>query len=155
MGAPSPTPGWYPDPSGSRGARYWDGARWTDRRHVSSNKGTWIIVGAVLLLFGACAVGAARNSDHDISPMDKDGTYYHIDDSAAGIYETRGSARPNSRPCNWMRLSEDWVEDDSIAALADAMIDRGDVSVGESARVRLRAGEWFVSHGCHPWRYVD
>ncbi len=30
-GQPSPTsppPGWYPDPSGARGQRYWDGARW-------------------------------------------------------------------------------------------------------------------------------
>ncbi|MGB9227345.1 DUF2510 domain-containing protein [Mycobacterium sp.] len=24
----SPPPGWYPDPSGARGQRYWDGTRW-------------------------------------------------------------------------------------------------------------------------------
>ena len=24
-------PGWFPDPTGHHGARYWDGAAWTDR----------------------------------------------------------------------------------------------------------------------------
>lgn len=24
----SPAPGWYPDPTGAPGARYWDGSRW-------------------------------------------------------------------------------------------------------------------------------
>lgn len=26
---PTPPPGWYPDPSGGQGQRYWDGANWT------------------------------------------------------------------------------------------------------------------------------
>ena len=25
----NPTPGWYPDPSGGGGQRYWDGRNWT------------------------------------------------------------------------------------------------------------------------------
>ncbi|HEY1653439.1 MAG TPA: RDD family protein [Acidimicrobiales bacterium] len=29
-----PPPGWYPDPSGQAGTRWWDGARWTE--HVSA-----------------------------------------------------------------------------------------------------------------------
>jgi uncharacterized protein DUF2510 len=28
----APAPGWYADPSGGAGRRYWDGARWTDQR---------------------------------------------------------------------------------------------------------------------------
>ncbi|MGH9277895.1 MAG: DUF2510 domain-containing protein, partial [Acidimicrobiales bacterium] len=27
-----PAAGWYPDPSGGSGQRYWDGTRWTDDR---------------------------------------------------------------------------------------------------------------------------
>jgi threonine/homoserine/homoserine lactone efflux protein len=31
MTQPSPQPGWYPDPSGTPGQRYWDGQQWTHR----------------------------------------------------------------------------------------------------------------------------
>lgn len=29
MTAPNPQPGWYPDPAGAPGQRYWDGRQWT------------------------------------------------------------------------------------------------------------------------------
>jgi hypothetical protein len=32
MSAPSPPPGWYPDPSGAPQQRYWDGSKWTEHR---------------------------------------------------------------------------------------------------------------------------
>ncbi|MFL6097092.1 MAG: DUF2510 domain-containing protein, partial [Blastococcus sp.] len=30
MTQPPPPPGWYPDPAGSAGTRWWDGHGWTD-----------------------------------------------------------------------------------------------------------------------------
>jgi hypothetical protein len=56
MGA---TPGWYPDPSGAPGKRYFDGAQWAEQRvapHKSTGK-AWIwIVAAVVLTFGGCSL---------------------------------------------------------------------------------------------------
>ena len=34
--AGSPQPGWYPDPSGGAGLRWWDGAQWTERTGVAT-----------------------------------------------------------------------------------------------------------------------
>jgi hypothetical protein len=158
MAAPSPPPGWYPDPSGAPVQRYFGGTRWSERRTPKSNKERlWIIVGIASLLAAGVVVMYAMDSDHSGAKrptMDKSGIYYHIDDSAAGGYETSGSARANGRPCNWMRLSPDWSTDDSIEALAKAMLDRGDVAVGQTARVTVKANEYFVSFGCEPWRYI-
>jgi hypothetical protein len=54
----NPAPGWYPDPEGSSGQRYWDGARWTDA--VSAGAGATPAPAAIkqdepstaLLIFG-------------------------------------------------------------------------------------------------------
>lgn len=34
QGTPSAPPGWYPDPENAAHGRYWNGAAWTDVRHV-------------------------------------------------------------------------------------------------------------------------
>jgi uncharacterized protein YxjI len=42
MASPTPSPGWYPDPAGSAGTRWWDGQQWTE--HVQQPQqygGSW------------------------------------------------------------------------------------------------------------------
>ncbi|MBE5410221.1 Protein of uncharacterised function (DUF2510) [Mycobacteroides abscessus subsp. abscessus] len=60
-------PGWYPDPSGAPGLRYFDGARWTDQLMRSPNKKEtpkwpWI-VGAVAVLFLIGLIGGQDRKD--------------------------------------------------------------------------------------------
>jgi hypothetical protein len=58
---PSPPPGWYPDPSGAPGQRYFDGARWTEHRSFTPQKShagktaLWVTLAVVVLFFGGCA----------------------------------------------------------------------------------------------------
>lgn len=74
---PSPPPGWYPNPSGAPGQRYWDGHKWTDvppppivppraRSNTSPLKVLAIIGAVVFALVGGCAACAALIG-HDIS----------------------------------------------------------------------------------------
>jgi hypothetical protein len=117
----------------------------------------WVLLGVLVLFFGGCTVlvliGGVSEKSKPV--LDKNGTYYHIDDSAAGTYETQGSARTNGRPCNWTRLAPDWNQKDTIEGIAASLIDKGDVARGETARVTVKSGEYFVSYGCEPWRYVS
>jgi hypothetical protein len=50
--------GWYPDPSGSGGQRYFDGANWADSQAVTPVRKRlvwpWIVAGVLLLFFGGC-----------------------------------------------------------------------------------------------------
>ena len=38
MPTPQPAPGWYPDPGGSEGERYWDGWRWTTQHRITPSR---------------------------------------------------------------------------------------------------------------------
>jgi hypothetical protein len=114
----------------------------------------WVLLAVVVLFFGACTLFAlAGSTGKDIPAMYKDGIYYQIGDSAAGTYETQGSAV--TRPCNWTRLGSNWDQKETIEDINAAWIDGGHVGQGETARVTVKSGEYFVSHGCLPWRYVD
>lgn len=78
--APAPPPGWYPDPSGGSGQRYWDGQQWTDVNapltsprvgSKSSPLKTLAIIGAaVFALVGGCAACAAIVG-HNVSTNSK------------------------------------------------------------------------------------
>ena len=59
-GAPTPSAGWYPDPQGGGGVRYWDGRVWTE--HVSSaaappaGAGNGMAVAALVLGIVGCVL---------------------------------------------------------------------------------------------------
>ena len=59
---PSPRPGWYPDPSGAAGQRYFDGTGWSDSRAPLRSKTEapqsakfWLGVFAVMIAIVAVA----------------------------------------------------------------------------------------------------
>jgi len=95
---PTPPPGWYPDPSGGPGQRYWDGSKWTDvnvpstpppigppiaRRSASPLK-VLLIIGAVMFaLVGGCAACVAAINGHHSSTST--GEAYSNDDCDADI----------------------------------------------------------------------
>lgn len=70
MTSATPPPGWYPEPSGTGGQRYWDGVRWIEEhapaavaqgpsqpaRRPSSRKKILIVLGVLVLLGGGAVV---------------------------------------------------------------------------------------------------
>ncbi len=85
MTQPTP-PGWYPDPSGAPGQRYFDGENWTDQRAPAQQAAPawqapqkkpiwpWILLAifvVILLGFGACVafVGSVANEVTKDSPV--------------------------------------------------------------------------------------
>jgi hypothetical protein len=76
MGAPTPRPGWYPDPSGNGGQSYWDGYQWTAQlppHHQISTRAKWIIsglaVGGIALLMIGTAVTEKNKPATLTSPL--------------------------------------------------------------------------------------
>ncbi|OAT70909.1 MULTISPECIES: DUF4352 domain-containing protein [Mycobacteroides] len=76
MSAPqSAAPGWYPDPSGAPGQRYFDGTNWTVTAPPpppapapkKGRKWPWIVGGVVVLLFIAGLVGGKKEDDKPAS----------------------------------------------------------------------------------------
>lgn len=62
------SPGWYPDPSGAPGQRYWDGTNWGPVAAPSTGAypppkkrkiWPWVVIGIVILIFGGCATMCA------------------------------------------------------------------------------------------------
>lgn len=70
---PTPSPGWYPDPSGNGGQRYWDGGNWAPATAPQNKRGDARLIAAIcvavpLLLAGGCvAVGTIGSFGRDDS----------------------------------------------------------------------------------------
>ncbi|HEX2211934.1 MAG TPA: DUF4352 domain-containing protein [Mycobacterium sp.] len=69
--APYPQPGWYPDPSGNGGRRYWDGLRWgptapPPRQPLEINWQWTALIAVLILCPGSCLyfVAASLTSHH-------------------------------------------------------------------------------------------
>ena len=58
-GPPPPPPGWYPDPSGAAGQRYFDGSRWSENRApaVPEPPRSAAVAGLLQLFFGWFGIG--------------------------------------------------------------------------------------------------
>jgi Protein of unknown function (DUF2510) len=57
MGAPNPPAGWYPDPSGAPGQRYWDGQQWMALDRFARSDLRVLSVGLVLFALAAAFLG--------------------------------------------------------------------------------------------------
>jgi len=57
MGAPNPPAGWYPDPSGAPGQRYWDGQQWMALDRFARSDLRVLSVGLVLFALAAAVLG--------------------------------------------------------------------------------------------------
>jgi hypothetical protein len=84
MTQPSTPPGWYPDPNGAPGQRYFDGTRWTENRAAPQMAPVlqrprrkvwpWVLGGIFLVIFlviGGCVafVGSVANEIAKDSPV--------------------------------------------------------------------------------------
>lgn len=77
MTQPTPAPGWYPDPAGGPGQRYWDGAVWRDAAPAAPNpypaapaapaakkRKLWPwLVGGLVVLLALAAMGGKGSKD--------------------------------------------------------------------------------------------
>jgi hypothetical protein len=173
---PSPPPGWYADPSGEKGKRYWDGNAWCDLRPTAPRAESGspipgrIVIGSfiaiVILGLGAACIAGARNvakheggatypSDWEcIDPTpQKDGTCRV---SGSGLLDTglspgwirSAGPRPGSTTCAWRRLSGPSVS-------LEHTIDMGAEKSGP-VEVHVQSGDYaFWSEGCQPWARVS
>lgn len=109
------------------------------------------------VVVGCTPTGAGDVGATAVQTLDSDGTFWFVDAPDAGVWETSGSARVNGYSCQWNLFTDPPGDvEDSFGSLdwADYQIDRGDVAVGETARVTLPAGDYFTSVGCAAWRRV-
>lgn len=101
----TPAPGWYPDPSGTPGQRYWDGAQWgpgmPQPKKSNAGKVALIviasIVGVFILMFGGCAALFSSSMD-SVSSSTKSTTAPTAKSEAAAETSTPAPPPPAGAP---------------------------------------------------------
>jgi Protein of unknown function (DUF2510) len=127
--------GWYPNPSGAPGMRYWDGAVWRDAVPRRTNWLPLIIIGAVILgvmLAVAMLFGGGRQL-----PFERVGNSGYANWSVApgdaGTYKVDG-------PCTWsiVRGGSPWARH----TVADGSYNKVPVEAGDTVTKDSRCGDW-------------
>lgn len=92
----APTPGWYPDPSGSGRQMYWDGRGWAGPQapatttKKSNNGRIALIVAAILVVL--FAIGKCGSDDSDSSSSSRSSSTSRS--ASAPVIQTTASAKP-------------------------------------------------------------
>jgi hypothetical protein len=90
------SPGWYPDPWGAPGQRYWDGWQWTAAAAPDAPwRRVWLwvltaVIAVLVLSFGGCAAVIAFGSRNSSEHTDDD---YAGSRSIVGISDPQVSTR--------------------------------------------------------------
>lgn len=169
-------PGWYPDPAGGPGQRYFDGTQWTGARRPSEppppgrglGSGAKIAIGVAVALAALLVLGIVTSEAPDdtesaepattsapatprppLGSIAEDGTY-KVDD-CFGCRPDPGTWQSDGGVgkdyCIWMRRTD-------MRIGADNIIERGEAAPNERVRVALKLGEYFTTLGCQPWTFV-
>jgi Protein of unknown function (DUF2510)/Domain of unknown function (DUF4352) len=115
MGAPNAPAGWYPDPSGAPGQRYFDGQQWTSHAPPppkQSHTGLWVglsVLAAVVLFFGGCTAlmvvgmnkaddpGSVTGAEVSIGQHVSDGKFSFVVSDVSTPEHWIGDPRPRGR----------------------------------------------------------
>lgn len=180
METPS-SPGWYPDPSGKRGKKFWDGSEWFDHvpssRKVGDPKVLKIVavsaglismvglaVGAIVLsLLGddAPVPGPAASSALPNVPQPSTSPRYISVKSlpSDGVYKVGGDqvdpgVWESPGPVDPAAKPCTWARLSAPQLSPETTLETGN-SPGGPTRVRiLPTDAAFTTTGCQPWQYV-
>ena len=115
MAGQQPAPGWYPDPSGAGGQKYWDGQRWIDSAATaggtskgSSSKTVFIVLGVIAAVLLAVLIGVTGGEDSSSSSSSPTTTQVFIPKPPTTREVVPLPARPASADC--VPASQDLID---------------------------------------------